>query len=171
MEPYLDWFNIMTYDIHGVWDADIDSLGPYAGAHTNLTEIDQGLNLLWRNNINPERVVMGLGFYGRSFTMKSPDCLDAGCEFTDGAKGGECTGTPGVLSAAEINKIIKGGANVKLDKKAAVKIVTWDSNQWVSWDDKETLLMKLDYAHQRCIGGYVFHCLPHLFVSSFANKK
>jgi chitinase len=169
MEPYLDWFNIMTYDIHGVWDADIDSLGPYAGAHTNLTEIDQGLNLLWRNNINPERVVMGLGFYGRSFTMKSPDCLDAGCEFTDGAKGGECTGTPGVLSAAEINKIIKNGANVKLDKKAAVKIVTWDSNQWVSWDDKETLLMKLDYAHQRCLGGYVFHCLSHLFASSIAN--
>ena len=155
MEPYLDWFNVMTYDIHGVWDSNIESLGPYAGAHTNLTEIDQGLNLLWRNNINPERVVMGLGFYGRSFTMKSPDCMDAGCEFTDGARGGECTGTPGVLSAAEINKIIDNGATVKLDEAAAVKIVTWDSNQWVSWDDEQTLLMKMDYAHQRCLGGYV----------------
>ena len=36
----------------------------------------------------------------------------AGCEFTEGAKGGECTGTPGVLSAAEINKIIDNGATV-----------------------------------------------------------
>ncbi len=25
-----------------------------------------GLDLLWRNNINPERVNLGLGFYGRS---------------------------------------------------------------------------------------------------------
>jgi chitinase len=31
-----------------------------------LTEINEGLELLWRNNINPERVNMGFGFYGRS---------------------------------------------------------------------------------------------------------
>ncbi|SPJ71071.1 uncharacterized protein FTOL_00799 [Fusarium torulosum] len=87
MEKYLDWFNIMTYDIHDVWDENIESLGPYALAHTNLTEIQQCLKLLWRNNINPERVIMGLGFYGRSFTMKSSSCLDAGCEFSSGTKG------------------------------------------------------------------------------------
>ncbi|KAF5980152.1 glycoside hydrolase family 18 protein [Fusarium bulbicola] len=155
MEKYLAWFNIMTYDIHGVWDENIESLGPYAHAHTNLTEIQQGLELLWRNNINPERVVMGLGFYGRSFTMKSANCLDAGCEFSEGAKGGECTGTKGVLSASEINKIIKNGGKMKLDEEAAVQIVTWDSNQWVSWDDAKTLKMKLDYANEHCIGGRV----------------
>lgn len=53
----------------GVWDSTVKSIGPYAFAHTNLTEIQLGLELLWRNNINPARVVMGLGFYGRS---KSP---------------------------------------------------------------------------------------------------
>ncbi|KAM0350176.1 hypothetical protein ACHAPU_003341 [Fusarium lateritium] len=153
MEKYLDWFNIMTYDIHGVWDENIESLGPYALAHTNLTEIQQGLELLWRNNINPERVVLGLGFYGRSFTMKSSSCMEAGCEFESGAKGGDCTGTEGVLSAHEISQIIKDGAKVKLDEKAGVKIVTWDSNQWVSWDDAETLKMKVDYADENCLGG------------------
>ncbi|KAI6779851.1 putative chitinase [Emericellopsis cladophorae] len=112
-----------------------------------------GLNLLWRNNINPERVVTGLGFYGRSFTMKDPSCMAAGCEFLEGAGEGECTGTAGVLSAAEISKIIDAGADVTLDETAAVKIVTWDSDQWVSWDDEETLKMKLEYAHQRCLGG------------------
>ncbi|KAK8048785.1 chitinase [Apiospora phragmitis] len=182
MEPHLDWFNIMTYDIRmyrlpsifhlqqshvcvqtlltqpraridGVWDSTVHSIGPYAYAHTNLTEIQLGLELLWRNNINPGRVVMGLGFYGRSFTMKDPACMHAGCEFSDGAHGGECTGTPGVLSAAEIVKIIDGGAAVAFDEAAAVKIVTWDGDQWVSWDDAETLKIKLDYANQRCLGG------------------
>ncbi|KAK2841524.1 hypothetical protein FQN49_006173 [Arthroderma sp. PD_2] len=153
MEPYLDWFNIMTYDIHGVWDSTVKSLGPYAYAHTNLTEIQMGLELLWRNNINPGRVVMGLGFYGRSFTMKDPNCLEAGCPFKDGARGGACTGTPGVLAAIEINDIIKKGAKITLDETAAVKIVTWDTDQWVSWDDKETLKIKLDYANRRCLGG------------------
>ncbi|KAK4096330.1 glycoside hydrolase family 18 protein [Parathielavia hyrcaniae] len=153
LEPHLDFFNVMTYDIHGTWDSTVKSLGPYAFAHTNLTEIDLALELLWRNNINPQRVHMGLGFYGRSFTMKDPGCLAAGCEFTDGARGGECTGTPGVLSAAEIVKIIEDGATVTSDQAAAVKIVTWDSDQWVSWDDAETLKVKQDFANQRCLGG------------------
>lgn len=122
----------MTYDIHGRWDSTVKSIGPYAFAYTNLTEIQLGLELLWLNNINPGRVVLGLGFFRRSFTMKSSSCMYAGCEFTDGAYGGECTGTPGVLSAAEINNIIANGATVTMDEAAVVKIVTWNSNQWVS---------------------------------------
>ncbi|KAL2068496.1 hypothetical protein VTL71DRAFT_14833 [Oculimacula yallundae] len=153
LDPIVDWFNIMTYDIHGVWDKGVTSIGPYAFAHTNLTEINLSLELLWRNNINPDRVIMGLGFYGRSFTMKSSSCLDAGCEFTEGAKGGECTGTPGVLSGKEIRQIIANGATVKYDAAAAVKIVTWDSNQWVSFDDEQTLKEKVDFANMRCLGG------------------
>jgi chitinase len=96
---------------------------------------------------------MGLGFYGRSFTMTNPNCMEAGCEFSEGGNGGNCTGTPGVLSAAEITKIIDDGAKVTLDKEAAVEIVTWDNDQWVSWDNKETLGMKLNYANERCLGG------------------
>lgn len=139
----------------GVWDAKIEALGPYAQAHTNLTEIKMGLELLWRNNINPQRVTMGLGFYGRSFTMKDPNCMEAGCEFTEGAGEGACTGTPGVLSAAEIMEIINNGATVKYDEEAAAQIITWDTNQWVSFDDATTLGTKVDFAHQHCLGGYV----------------
>jgi chitinase len=98
-------------------------------------------------------VHLGLGFYGRSFTMKDPSCMTAGCEFTEGARGGACTGTPGVLSAAEISQIIADGATMTLDEEAAVQIVTWDSNQWVSWDDAVTLQMKMDFANRRCLGG------------------
>lgn len=54
------------FTLDGVWDRTVNAIGPYAYAHTNLTEIQQGLELLWRNNINPGRVVFGLGFYGRS---------------------------------------------------------------------------------------------------------
>ncbi|KAF2997326.1 hypothetical protein E8E13_002728 [Curvularia kusanoi] len=85
--------------------------------------------------------------------MKNPNCMVAGREFTEGAKGGECTGTPGVLSAAEINKIIDNGETVSHDLEAAAKIVTWDSDQWASFDDAETLKIKLDYANQRCLRG------------------
>lgn len=153
IDPIIDWFNVMTYDIHGVWDSTVESLGSFAMAHTNLTEIDLALDLLWRNNIEPSKVNIGLGFYGRSFTMEDPDCMSPGCPFSGGADPGPCTNTSGVLSTFEIKDIIANGATVTLDEAAAVKIVTWDTDQWVSYDDTETLAMKVNYANSLCLGG------------------
>ncbi|CAK7202889.1 hypothetical protein SEUCBS139899_005616 [Sporothrix eucalyptigena] len=36
-----------------VWGSTDTFIGSYAYAHTNLTETSQGLELLWRNSINP----------------------------------------------------------------------------------------------------------------------
>lgn len=61
MEEYVDFFNLTTYDIHGVWDSSNNETGPYVRPHTSLTEISTGLDLLWRNGIQPENVNLGLG--------------------------------------------------------------------------------------------------------------
>lgn len=45
MEPYVDWINLMSYDLHGVWDSD-NPIGNQVLAHTNLTEIDYALDLV-----------------------------------------------------------------------------------------------------------------------------
>jgi len=146
----------VTYDIHGTWDANIPSLGNYVKAHTNLTEIEQSLELLWRNNIDPGRVSLGLGFYGRSFTLADPNCKATGCPFKNpngGGAPGPCTNTSGILSAVEIRSQIANGATVVFDSGAAAEIVTWGSDQWVSYDDAKTLKLKQQYANQRCLGG------------------
>ena len=143
----------MSYDLHGTWDSTNKFLGPYIAAHTNLTEVDNALSLLWRNNINPGNVVLGLGFYGRSFTLANPSCRTAGCVFTSGAKAGTCTQSVGTLSYAEIERIVASGAPVVKDDTAAVKMVVYDTDQWVSYDDAETLKMKVDYANAHCLGG------------------
>lgn len=65
----VDWFNIMSYDLHGTWDTSNKYIGSIVGAHTNITEIDIALDLLWRSGIKPEQVVLGLGFYGRSIHL------------------------------------------------------------------------------------------------------
>lgn len=45
MVEYVDWVNLMSYDLHGVWDSS-DPIGNQVLAHTNLTEIDQALDLV-----------------------------------------------------------------------------------------------------------------------------
>lgn len=61
LQPYVHWFNLMSYDLHGTWDAASKFVGPYVATHTNLTEIDLGLDLLWRAGVKPENVVLGQG--------------------------------------------------------------------------------------------------------------
>jgi chitinase len=45
MEPYVDWINLMSYDLHGTWDRN-SSIGSQVLAHSNLTEIDLALDLV-----------------------------------------------------------------------------------------------------------------------------
>ncbi|KAI5249676.1 glycoside hydrolase [Aureobasidium subglaciale] len=154
MEPYVDWFNVMTYDIHGVWDSENRFTGPYVRPHTNLTEIDEGLSLLWRAGVSAGNVVLGLGWYGRSFKLASPSCTKPGCVFKEGASPGKCSNASGILTSAEIHRVIEDkGLKPTFDEKAAVNWVTFDSDQWVSYDDERTFRLKIDYAEKKCLGG------------------
>ncbi|GFP59293.1 chitotriosidase-1 [Trichoderma asperellum] len=156
LEDSLDWFNFMSYDIHGVWDSTNKFTGPFILPHTNLTEIKLGLDLLWRNGIDPGYVTLGLGWYGRSFTLSDPSCSTPNgvCQFSSGGKPGPCTNSAGTLSNAEIFQVLaQTGAKPSFDSTAAVKWITWDTNQWVSYDDGQTMKLKIDAANNLCIGG------------------
>jgi len=37
MAAYVDWFNLMSYDIHGTWDGNSQWTSPVVQPHTNLT--------------------------------------------------------------------------------------------------------------------------------------
>ncbi|KAH8673362.1 hypothetical protein BX600DRAFT_535950 [Xylariales sp. PMI_506] len=153
----VDWFNMMTYDMHGVWDATDVYVGSVINPHTNLTEIQEAMDLLWRNDIDPSMVNMGLGFYGRSFTLLDDSCITPGvCNFTVGGEPGACTQTSGILSFDEIEALLadpSNGAVMTLYEDAAVQVVTWDENQWVSFDNNVTFQMKMDWANSVCLGG------------------
>lgn len=97
MEKYLSWFNVMSYDMNGAWNAESAYIGPYIYGLTNLTEIEAGFDLLWRNNIDPANVVMGMAFYGRTYTMETDDCYEIGCEFATTGSAGQCSTTAGIL--------------------------------------------------------------------------
>ena len=76
MAPYVDWFNVISYDIHGTWDGGSEWTEAVVQPHTNLTEIDSGLDLIWRSGVGPGQIVLGLAFYGRSFELADPSCTE-----------------------------------------------------------------------------------------------
>ena len=99
-------------------------------AHTNITEIKLALDLYWRNSVPPEKINLGLGFYGRSFQLSDPSCYQPGCLFKGGASPGVCSDNSGTLTYREIMNIIdKYNLRPYYDKKSQVKYVTWNSDQ------------------------------------------
>lgn len=121
---------------------------------SNLTEIKEALNLLWRNFVPANKVNLGLGFYGRSFTLTDPSCNTPGCGFRAGANPGPCSQNSGTLTYREIQHIIKQrGLRPVHDTVAAVKWITWDRDQWVSYDDAETFKQKIDFANAEGLSG------------------
>ena len=129
-------------------------MGNKIGAHTNLTEIKMSLDLLWRNEISPADVVLGFGFYGRSFLIENEDCTKPGCKFLDGAAPGGCSNTSGILTYAEIMSLQDNGiGKVFHVEEDAVNYMVWDSNQWVSYDDARTFKQKVKFAKEKCLGG------------------
>jgi chitinase len=156
--------------LHGAWDKGNKWTGAFLNAHTNLTEITDAMDLLWRNSISPSKVVLGLAFYGRAFTATSESCMTPGCTFESAAEKGPCSRENGILMNSEIIDIIKEkGLTPTLYEKEAVKVVHW-GNQWVAFDDKETLKMKADFARGQCLGGVMVWAISHDITHSLSES-
>ncbi|KAH7038382.1 glycosyl hydrolases family 18-domain-containing protein [Microdochium trichocladiopsis] len=152
---HVDFVNVMSYDLHGVWDRE-NPIGSHIYGHTNLTEMSLAFDLFWRNDVPANKLNMGLGFYGRAFQLADPSCNKPGCLFKGGATKGACSGESGILSYREIQEVIKTNKIKPVhDKEAGVKYITWNSDQWVSFDDKDTFKQKKELASKLGLGGYL----------------
>ncbi|KAI9370921.1 hypothetical protein BJX61DRAFT_548662 [Aspergillus egyptiacus] len=149
---YLRWFeihdmveaahylNLMSYDLHGVWDAN-NNIGNRVLGHTNLTEINQALDLLWRNDVPAGKVNLGLAFYSRTFELKDKECDTPGCEFKRGGRKGACTDTTGSFAYSEIIDIIaQDDLTPVYDKENAIKYI-------------QTFQQKIKFANELGLGG------------------
>ncbi|KIL89256.1 hypothetical protein FAVG1_07650 [Fusarium avenaceum] len=150
---HVDHFNVMTYDFHGAWDTPKSWLGNHLNSHTNLTEIKDAFDLLWRNKVNPDQVNMGLAFYARTFDVANTGCMSPGCAFSAGGPKESCTDAVGVMSNPEIMRKLGGKiGSGDLDKTAAVKTLKF-GRTWLTYDDVDTWKLKLDFARSQCLGG------------------
>ncbi|KAF9893489.1 hypothetical protein FE257_010801 [Aspergillus nanangensis] len=157
----VDYFNYMSYDLHGKWDRGNKWTGAFLDSHSNLTEIRDVMDLLWRNEIDSGKVVLGLPFYGRVFTLADRTCKEPGCIFASAGNAGNCSLEAGVLLNSELDDI-RAERNIKpsFDRDAAAQILTWD-DQWATYDDSKTFQLKLDFARTTCLGGVMVWAVSH----------
>ena len=100
-----------------------------------------------------DAIQLGLPYYGRGYTLSDPSCNTPGCRFSGPNKPGVCTNTAGMLSLNEIKDIIKDKGLTPANLQGALmKSITWD-DQWIGYDDEETISAKKLVANQYCLGG------------------
>lgn len=106
MEPSVDFFGFMSYDLHGSWDADVDTLGSLVRGQTDIREIGNDTAPLWFDGLDPKKINFGTAYYGRGYTLADPSCSDLLCPFSGPSKPAPCTNFPGVMSLREIQQKI-----------------------------------------------------------------
>lgn len=78
-EPYVDFFGLMTYDLHDPWDAGVKQIGRIVYGQTNIPEISNWTLPLWYDKVDPSKINLGLAYYGRGYTLADQNCNRVGC--------------------------------------------------------------------------------------------
>ncbi|MFW6719836.1 glycoside hydrolase family 18 protein [Streptomyces sp. MAR4 CNY-716] len=144
---YADWYNVMTYDFFGAWDAQ----GPTA-PHSPLTSYDgipiaafnsdSAIQKLKGMGIPANKLLLGVGFYGRGWTG-----------VTQAEPGGTATGpAPGKYEQG-IDDYKELKTKCPVTGTVAGTAYAHCGNQWWSYDTPQTIGGKMSYARQQGLGG------------------
>ncbi|EFA82960.1 glycosyl hydrolase [Heterostelium album PN500] len=158
MAKLLDYIVFMTYDFRGQWDYNIKYTGPYLRSHVNWTETVDALAMITNAGVPSNKVLMGLGSYGRSFQQVDPGCSAPTCQFTaNGASPGKCTATRGYLALAEIEDIIAHGQvrSKVYDALSDSIIMTYNTNDWIAYTDQAIMKNRIAKAKSMNLLGTV----------------
>lgn len=103
----LDHIHIMCYDYHGSWDGHASHNAPLYAPAGNLS-VASSVEYFISQGADPEKLVLGLPLYGRTFLLSSPDEHGSGVDKPTEAKGfqGLFTREDGFLGYNEVNYIV-----------------------------------------------------------------
>ncbi|MFH9710958.1 glycoside hydrolase family 18 protein [Streptomyces luteogriseus] len=148
--PYVDWYNPMTYDFFGAWDAagptaPHSPLTSYSGIPKADNHSSATIAKLKGLGIPASKLLLGIGFYGRGWTG-----------VTQAAPGGTATGPAGGTyeQGIEDYKVLR----TKCPATGTVAGTAYAKcgGDWWSYDTPATIGTKMNYKNQQGLGGTFF---------------
>ena len=150
MAQHIDWFNLMSYNIHGDWDE-------VAGANTDMSYIIDTMAYIYETGLAREKLVLGLAAFGRSTTLTDPTCITAGCPIA-GTGLTSCDGESGMLNWWEIKEEYLGDPQMYDSLyynpvTESMELITDGNTTFTSFDDESTFNKKYQYVLSECLRG------------------
>jgi len=141
---YLDFVNLMTYDINGPWDSYFDFNSPLYGSGDDKTSIDSCVKAWLNAGLPADKLIMGIPFYGYKYDLSGT--------FDDGIRQKHMGG-----SALSYETIVKDYlSNPRYTKKFHEEsLVPWlyDGETFISYDDPQSVALKAEYIRKKNLGG------------------
>ncbi|CAL1277040.1 unnamed protein product [Larinioides sclopetarius] len=152
---YLDFINVMAYDLHGSWEKTTGHNAPLferpgESEGDKILNVDYAIKYWIKSGAPKNKVILGMGTYGRSFTLANAGNNGLGAPTTGPGKAGPLTKEPGMLGYNEVCRD-KGWTEVFLDKVEAP--YAYNGNQWVGYDNIKSIGIKVDYLMREGLGG------------------
>ena len=145
---HLDFVSIMSYDFHGSWDKKTGHNSPLR-SRKDESEDDKRLSSDWSVRlfmtlgVPLEKLILGIPFYGRTFTLKSENMTNFDAETIDNGVPGEYTREAGFLSLFEICKYLKISNWTREWSNEHQVPYAFSGNQWIGYDDDESIILKV----------------------------
>ncbi|MFE9608805.1 glycosyl hydrolase family 18 protein [Streptomyces sp. NPDC006012] len=147
---YVDWYNVMTYDFFGTWDAQGPTaphspLTSYSGIPTAGFNTADAMAKYKAQGVPAKKLLIGIGFYGRGWTGVTQD-----------APGGTATGPAAGKydQGIEDYKVLKTSCPAT-GTIAGTAYAKCGSNWW-SYDTPATIGTKMSWAKSQGLGGAFF---------------
>ncbi|WP_223702242.1 glycosyl hydrolase family 18 protein [Sutcliffiella deserti] len=148
LHPYVDYIQLMTYDIHGEWD-------PMTGLNAPLYQdskssyewewsVQDGVQTYLDSGVPAEKLVMGLPFYGRVFD----EVNNAGNGMYQPFANGKSIGYANI-DANYINQ--KGFKRIWIEDSKVP--VLYNGSTLITYDDVESIGYKTEYIQSMELGG------------------
>ena len=157
LPQYLDFINVMTYDLHGAWDSHTGFLAPlyppsddpYAQPGLSVSEaVETYLN----RGVPRDELIVGLPFYGRSWTGVPPGPDGNGLyQSASGAGPGE-RDEPGMLNYYTINDSYLQPYDGYVHPEIGAPWL-YNGTAFISYDDQASIRGKAEYILQQNLGG------------------
>ena len=157
IQQHLDWLNIMTYDMHGAWDAP----GPtnfHAPLYTSASDpdplatgsgslsIDAAVTRYLNGGVPAAKITVGLPFYGRGWTGVANN--------NHGLYQPANGPAPGTYEAGiEDYRVLAARGAPGFHDDEAGAYWTFDGTEFWSYDDPRNIALKTAYARKEGLGG------------------
>ncbi|XP_078110010.1 acidic mammalian chitinase-like [Sander vitreus] len=151
----LDFINVLTFDFHGPWENVTGHHSPlYQGSKDTGNESYFNTDFAmryWRDQGAPtQKLNLGLAAYGRAFDL-STNSSDVGAPANGPGEEGCYTGEEGFWSTYETCLYIEGVPTHLIPDQKVPYATT--ENQWVGFDNKDSLDTKVNYIKENNFGG------------------
>ncbi|XP_032734205.1 chitinase-3-like protein 1 isoform X1 [Lontra canadensis] len=155
ISPHLDFISLMTYDFHGAWRQTTGHHSPlFRGqmdaSSDRFNNADYAVGYMLRQGAPADKLVMGIPTFGRSFTVASSNS-GVGAPISGPGLPGIFTKEEGTLAYYEICDFLHQATVHRLTDQQ-VPYAT-KGNQWVGYDDKESVQKKVQYLRNRQLAG------------------